>query len=455
MSRQSKVMPLPTRRAHHETHHQAVSERTSDIAIEKGGKSLNPQEEGGSEYQESDKNQKIQYSGLKSASSHSDKVQGQQKTLGKHYSSHSQFSQVKLDGHVPAKVQSFYNALKKAEDKRLLICLKGYPDPDNIATSIALQWMGNIFKISSDIIYFEEISHHENRALVKKLDLELIQYSPGFDASSYDYYAVNDSQTPDLPIELNENCKLLIFVDHHKTLGRVQAEHVDIRENAGSTASIYGEYLMHSPLPFTGSNSEQNRVATALMHGIRTDTDNFVNAQPIDFQASQFFAKKIDRDLLALISRQSIPAKTMDLTQIALQSKDVKETFLFSGVGYVREEERDGIGQCADYLLNREGIETVIVYGIVGNTWIDGSLRTKSHVLDPDRWLKDVFGHDKEGQWYGGGRKDKGGFQLPLGVFSKCSEKDILWTLVSKTLAELFHEKIGFSSKNKRKDDHS
>ena len=61
---------------------------------------------------------------------------------------------------------------------------------------------------------------------------------------------------------------------------------------------------------------------------------------------------------------------------------------MFSGVGYVREEDRDGIGQCADYLLHREGIDTVIVYGVVGGEFVDGSLRTKSHTLDPDKWIK-------------------------------------------------------------------
>ena len=91
-------------------------------------------------------------------------------------------------------------------------------------------------------------------------------------------------------------------------------------------------------------------------------------------------ASLVDKDLLALLSRQAISAKTMDMTQIALQHKDIRETYLFSGVGFVREEERDGIGQCADYLLHREGIETVVVYGIIGNSYIDGSLRT-SHTL--------------------------------------------------------------------------
>jgi nanoRNase/pAp phosphatase (c-di-AMP/oligoRNAs hydrolase) len=179
------------------------------------------------------------------------------------------------------------------------------------------------------------------------------------------------------------------------------------------------------------------------MHGIRSDTDNYVNATPLDYQGSEFLSKFVDRDLLALISRQSIPAKTMDLTQIALQRKDIRGTFMFSGVGYVREEDRDGIAQCSDYLLHREGIETVLVYGVVGNQMIDGSLRTKSHTLDPDKWLKDVFGQDKHGHYYGGGRKDKGGFQIPLGVFANCTDKELLWILIKKTIDELFYQKIG------------
>lgn len=343
--------------------------------------------------------------------------------------------------------EELFRTLERARGHKLLICIKGYPDPDNIASSLALQWMAKHFEIQSTIIHFEEISHHENRALVKKLDLELEEWREGFDFSEYAYFAVNDSQNIELPIKLPPNCELLVFVDHHKALGTIKGQFIDIRETSGSTSAIYAEYLMCGPLKFLGDSAEETKIATALMHGIRTDTDNFVNATAIDYQASEFLAKVVDRDLLALISRQSIPAKTMDLTQIALQRKDIRGTFMFAGVGYVREEDRDGIGQCADYLLHREGIETVVVYGIVGNSFIDGSLRTKSHTLDPDKWLKDVFGQDKSGVYYGGGRKDKGGFQIPLGVFDKCSDKELLWILIKKTIDELFYEKIGVEGK--------
>ena len=338
---------------------------------------------------------------------------------------------------------ALHEALETAKGKRLLICIKGYPDPDNIGTSLCLQWLARHYQIETQIIHFEAISHHENKALVKKLDLDLVEYKPNMDVSGYDYYAVNDSQSPDLPIKLAPTCKLLVFVDHHKPLGNVDGVFVDIRENAGSTSGIYGEYLIEGPVTFNGSTAEETRIATALMHGIRSDTDNFVNATPIDFRASEFFAQFVDKDLLSLISHQSIPAKTMDLTQIALQRKDIRGTFMFSGVGFVRDEDRDGIGQCADYLLHREGIDTVVVYGVVGNQIIDGSLRTKSHTLDPDKWLKDVFGADDGGKYYGGGRKDKGGFQIPLGVFARCNDRELLWILIKKTIDELFYQKIG------------
>lgn len=352
-----------------------------------------------------------------------------------------------------SKAEEFFQTLEKAKGKKLLICIKGYPDPDNIASSLALEWLAQAHEVSTKIIYFDDISHHENRALVKKLDIDLEQWSSEFDVSSFDYFAINDSQSTDLPISLPARCELLCFVDHHKALGTVEAHFIDIREFSGSTSAIYAEYVQKSGLEFRGDTSEETKIATALMHGIRTDTDDYVNATPVDYKASEFLTPFVDKDLLSLISRQAISAKTMDLTQVALQHKDIRETYLFSGVGYVRDEDRDGIGQCADYLLHREGIETVIVYGVVGNSFIDGSLRTKSHTLDPDKWIKDVFGKKEDGTWYGGGRKDKGGFQIPLGVFSKGRDRELLWILIKKTIDELFYEKIGIDLQMARDND--
>ncbi len=236
---------------------------------------------------------------------------------------------------------------------------------------------------------------------------------------------------------------ILTFVDHHKIVGGVEAHFIDIREDAGATSSIYAEYLEHSAFGLQVGSHEDARLATALMHGLRTDTDNLLLARPIDFRAGAYLRQFIDSDLLRLISRQSITVRTMEIIQKGLNNKVIWGTFLLAGVGFVREEDRDGIAQTSDFLLRHEGIETALVFGIVNGTVVDGSLRTSSASMEPDAWLKAVFGADTAGRHYGGGRRNKGGFRIPLGLFGKCRDRESLWAIGKKTVEDLVFDKIG------------
>jgi nanoRNase/pAp phosphatase (c-di-AMP/oligoRNAs hydrolase) len=133
----------------------------------------------------------------------------------------------------------------------------------------------------------------------------------------------------------------------------------------------------------------------------------------------------------------------MDIIKQGLKNKVIKSTILIAGVGFVRDEDRDGIGQTADFLLRHEGVETAIVFGIVNGDALDGSLRTSSAKIDPDRWIKEVFGQDSTGKHYGGGRRNKGGFRIPLGLLARCTDRKALWKLGEQTILELIHNKIG------------
>jgi nanoRNase/pAp phosphatase (c-di-AMP/oligoRNAs hydrolase) len=69
--------------------------------------------------------------------------------------------------------------------------------------------------------------------------------------------------------------------------------------------------------------------------------------------------------------------------------------------------------------LTEENVHTAIVYGIItdlekGEALI-GSMRTVKFTLDPDHFLKDVFGKNETGHYYGGGRPLAGGFSIPIG----------------------------------------
>ena len=333
--------------------------------------------------------------------------------------------------------------LKAYEGKRLAIFIKGFPDPDSIASAIAHQFICRGLGVNADIYHFEDLSHHENRALVKTLEIEMAKWDVNTEFDAYAGYCCVDTQSGDLPIPIPDHFKMVSLVDHHKASGSVVGEFIDVREDAGSASAIYAEYLAEGAVSIEERTKELTLMATALMYGIRSDTDDFLIARPIDFKGSAYLSPLCDREVLAVISQQSISSKSMDILQVALDRKVIKGTYLIAGVGYVREEDRDGIGEAADYLLRREGVDTVLIYGVVGAHTIDGSLRTTSHTVDPDKWMKDLFGYDTTGRYYGGGRRDKGGFQIPLSIFSRCSDRELLWQVVSTTVEDILFEKIG------------
>lgn len=334
--------------------------------------------------------------------------------------------------------------LESHRGERHVIAIRGYPDPDSIGSAMAHSFICHQFDIEPLILYFDDISHHENRALVKKLNIEMVRYGDGADLTGFDRIALVDAQMLELPEEL-EQVPFISIVDHHKPQGEVHAEFVDIREDSGSASSMYAEYLAAGLATLDRENPFSGKLASALLYGIRSDTDDYLGAREIDYKAAAYLAPFADLDLLKAISMQSISPRTMEITQRAYASKVISDTYLLAGVGFVRDEDRDSIGQAADYLLKREGIDTVISYGIVNNQFVDGSLRTTSNVVDPDRFLKELFGIDNHGQAYGGGRADKGAFKITLGPFSRCGDRDLLWRMVQRTIEDIFFNKIGIT----------
>lgn len=344
--------------------------------------------------------------------------------------------------------RAFDAVLRKHAGHRLVVVINGFPDPDAISSALALRFLAARHGIETSILTFTDASHQENRALLKVLDIELIRYSEEVDLGAFVGYAVVDSQKPTTPIdEQLKDHAFIAFVDHHKRVkGQVRAEFVDVREDVGATASIFASYLRHLlPGGLDAMDETHEQLATALVHGIRSDTLNLMEATRFDFSALMFLDQACDKDLLRKISRQALSPEVMDLIQRALANKQIFDNYLLSSVGFVRGEDRDGIPQAADFLLRRGGTDTVLVYGIVDGRTIDGSLRTSSEVIDPDQFLKKTFGADEATKkWYGGGNlKDKGGFQIPLGYLATHSDRELICKLAIDLVETRFRESIG------------
>jgi nanoRNase/pAp phosphatase (c-di-AMP/oligoRNAs hydrolase) len=328
------------------------------------------------------------------------------------------------------RARAFADALSLARGKNVLIALRGHPDPDGIACAITQAHIAQRLGVAQTTVgYCHELSHRENRALVKLLGLELRKIKSVREVGRVDYLGLVDAHEVDPELVDASEYEVLTIVDHHRAASPPKARFVDLRLDLGATATIFVEYLQELA-PLDADVEEDRRIATALMHGLATDTDDFMLARANDFLAASQLSDVCDGDLLQDLSRRLIAPTAMDVIARALQALVVRRNFATAGVGFVSEAERDTIAQAADFLVRREDIDTCVVYGVIGDKYIEGSLRTHSPSVDPAAWLEQAFGADERGRPFGGGRRDKGGFRIPIGFLGRVTDRQQLWQLV-------------------------
>ncbi len=325
-------------------------------------------------------------------------------------------------------------ALESARGKSVVILLSGHPDPDAIGSALAHQRICAEFDVATTIAHVMPVSRPENRALVKLLNIPLTLMDSTKDFEQFDFISLVDTNTVEKKVELPESLKLLTVVDHHRDQAQsTDAPYVDIRPSYGATSTIYAEFLEKGFATLTGETQDDTRVATALLFGIETDTDDFSLATRADFEAAAFLKPFADAPLLNRVGHRTMTAETMGAVGRALTDMEVIRDFAFAAVGRISAHDRDAIPTAADFILRREDIDTVLVYGIVGDR-IDGSLRTNSASVDPSTFLESAFGKDDAGHPYGGGRADKGGFQIPLGLIAEIDDVEGLAKMVRQVV---------------------
>ena len=357
------------------------------------------------------------------------------------------------NGNGKARYCDLKQTLEKYREKNHLIVLQGTPDPDAISSALALEAISQLFEINCTILTFAALSHHENRALVKRLEIQMIQYDEAFDVKTYDIYSIVDSQKAYTPIDArlqDFGVDFVAFIDHHKeTVETPPAAFVDVRPHFGSTAAILCEYLMEAfPKGLEPSEEKHVRLATALLHGMRSDTKRLTYATKAEYDAAAFIAACIDNKAIDYIERRILTSSMLGVLENSLVNRKMHDNFIFSDVGFVRPVDRDVIPQAAELLLSREGTDTVLVYGLVDEKFIDGSFRTRSETINPDEFVKGFLGASPQsGRYYGGGNtRDRGGFQIPLGFLSLHADKEQVYQMAREIMEKSFLDYIGKTS---------
>jgi len=303
----------------------------------------------------------------------------------------------------------------------------GYPDPDSMASAWALAELAAREGVPADILHIDPVSHAQNRVLARELGVPL---TPWADAvargTEYAWLGVVDAAMVDPRYGALAQLPCLCVWDHHAGEPTVTGRVNTILTDVGSTCTLAVWYLDAAGLlapstelrvpgtPPPSAGSAVSRLATALMVGIATDTDDFRLARPVDFRAAARAAELADLPSFRRIHRRAYSPAAMKVLHRALDSLVVRDSFGIAWVGNLPPILRDSIPQAADLLVSRLDLDTVVVFGHVGSM-VDGSLRTLDPAVDTGTLIARALrlGEERAGV-SGGGREGKGGFRWSL-----------------------------------------
>ena len=226
-------------------------------------------------------------------------------------------------------------------------------DPDSIASAMALERLLWKRVTRINISNINTITRPDNMAMIQLFDVTLIHVSK-IEPHLYNKIAILDSQ-PDH----NESFKGLdytVIIDHHEP-GNYTAPFMDIRPHYGATSSIMTEYLKSAKI------KPSERLATALFHGIKTDTANFERlATNADIRAFQFLFRHANIHLARRIEQVDLRIGFLDYFKRAIEEKVIDDTRTFIHLGNV--ENPDICVLIADFFMRVNTLTWSIVSGI-------------------------------------------------------------------------------------------
>jgi nanoRNase/pAp phosphatase (c-di-AMP/oligoRNAs hydrolase) len=256
-----------------------------------------------------------------------------------------------------AKVQQYQRYFSDAD--RVLILLHNEPDPDAIASGLALRNVLRRTKTTAVIGALEGVTRPENVRMLNLLDLQVEDVKPDW-LKDFDRVAMVDVQ-PHYFGELINRVDLVI--DHHPEQTGYTAVFKDIRPEYGSTSTILTEHLRAVDVNIS------ERTATAMLYAIKSDT-LFFNRQAnrVDLEAFSYLYPLADAQLIRKMEGAELTRERLDFVIKAYQSGTLYDQVFCAFLGPSPRE--DFIPYIADFFLQLENVKWTIIAGIVHDSLV-------------------------------------------------------------------------------------
>jgi len=286
---------------------------------------------------------------------------------------------------------------------RLLIVMQDNPDPDSIASAVALRKIANsLNNVQCTITHGGTVGRAENRAFVRYLGLNLRPCAE-IEFEKFDCIAMVDAQPGTGNTSLPAGMMPDIVIDHHPLRTATRAvKFIDIRIEYGATATILLEYLVQAGI------EPDIQLATALFYAIRSDTlDLGRQAIKADIEAVALLFPLANKRMLSEIQRGSVPRVYFRMLDEALRNARIYGQAIITSLATI--DNPDMIAEAADLLLREDETCWTMCTGCSqGKLFI--SIRTSKEDARADKVIHRVV----SGKGTGGGHQTFAGGQIPL-----------------------------------------
>jgi nanoRNase/pAp phosphatase (c-di-AMP/oligoRNAs hydrolase) len=262
---------------------------------------------------------------------------------------------------------------------RVLILLHNDPDPDAMASGLALRNVLRRNRQTAIIAALQGVTRPENQRMVNLLDIHVETITPE-QLGDFERIAMVDVQ-PHYFGTLIERVDLVI--DHHPEQPGYSAVFKDIRADYGSTSTILTEHLRA-----VDANISE-RTATAMLYAIKSDT-LFFNRQAnrVDLEAFSYLYPLADAALIRKMEGAEITMERLEYVLKAKQNGQMIEQVFCAFLGASPRE--DFIPYVADFYLQLENVKWTIVSGIVNDSVVI-SVRNLGYSRNAGEFVRKYF----------------------------------------------------------------
>ena len=273
-------------------------------------------------------------------------------------------------------------------EESVYIQTHNYPDQDALASAYGLKCLLEARGIEATICYKGQVDKLNTIAMMEDLNIATVYIDDDDKMDETSKIIIVDGQKGNANVEdfIGDE---VACIDHHKMQETDMYQFFDIRSDVGACSSIIASY-------FVENNVEMPvNVATALLYGIKMDTNN-LSREVSDLDIDMFYMlfKKANRD-----SIRKFDCCSLQMEDLKAYSAAIENLRVFGNVGIVNIGKNCGeaiLGTMSDFIMSLDEVTFSVVYSYRAGG-IKFSVRNEEIGLDAAAVIRECL------KGYGGG----------------------------------------------------